>query len=447
MKWVKRGLWVATWGVWVWCGFGLARHLPMKAEVLCRLHFKDGETQLCFLDGGKEFATISAPKELGPSTIHVLDSTTGKVKRELAGPLTQEKSFNCSASPCSPHLVTNEGSRPGHVKVENANHLAIMDLRTGAWSRMPVEDDGLGVFHRRRPWCTCRSPEEDPVLTVVDLEAKKVLLEWKPMHGAWGRTQAGHAFFLGDDRIGIPITRKAVFGLTSKALEIWSLADPKKPPQVFENIEVPYGPEASFAGTRIAWGAFCQGTESTTEVFDVDLGRLILPKTQPKSDDLVRRFGRRPLSQDGRSVLFLSSDPGRAKLLEVETGKVIWKAAGNESAFIADGETDRFLVFEDWRFGLTETEEYLWNWAVRSLKDGSLLFRCWSPPFNPARYVSQDGTYFFVHKGHEIQRLPYRIDWPLLALCQTILALPLVMLWAGLRWRRKRRMRMASVAT
>jgi hypothetical protein len=33
------------------------------------------------------------------------------------------------------------------------------------------------------------------------------------------------------------------------------------------------------------------------------------------------------------------------------------------------------------------------------------------------------------------------VNWPLLALCQTILALPLVLLWAMLRWRR---MRMAS---
>jgi hypothetical protein len=34
----------------------------------------------------------------------------------------------------------------------------------------------------------------------------------------------------------------------------------------------------------------------------------------------------------------------------------------------------------------------------------------------------------------------------LLALCQTILALPLVLLWAGLKWRRRRRMRRLTVA-
>ena len=37
------------------------------------------------------------------------------------------------------------------------------------------------------------------------------------------------------------------------------------------------------------------------------------------------------------------------------------------------------------------------------------------------------------------------INYPLLALCQTILALPLILLWALLRWHRNRRFRLASV--
>lgn len=39
-----------------------------------------------------------------------------------------------------------------------------------------------------------------------------------------------------------------------------------------------------------------------------------------------------------------------------------------------------------------------------------------------------------------------KVNYPLLALCQTILALPLVLLWSGLRWRRKRRRRLARVS-
>jgi len=60
-----------------------------------------------------------------------------------------------------------------------------------------------------------------------------------------------------------------------------------------------------------------------------------------------------------------------------------------------------------------------------------LIFRQWGVPSNPTQAVLVD---------------PLPVNWPLLTLCQTILALPLILLWAALRWRRNRRLRLVSVS-
>src|SRR5262245_44330804 len=58
---------------------------------------------------------------------------------------------------------------------------------------------------------------------------------------------------------------------------------------------------------------------------------------------------------------------------------------------------------------------------------------------------SADGTKIVeYHEDACVRRFPPRVDWSLLAICQTILALPLVLLWTVLRWRRMRRTRLAN---
>jgi len=53
--------------------------------------------------------------------------------------------------------------------------------------------------------------------------------------------------------------------------------------------------------------------------------------------------------------------------------------------------------------------------------------------------VSADGHRLVDPKGNVYE--PSNANWPLLAICQTILALPLILLWLALLWRRKRRER------
>ena len=89
-----------------------------------------------------------------------------------------------------------------------------------------------------------------------------------------------------------------------------------------------------------------------------------------------------------------------------------------------------------------------WNWALRTdalrdLNTGALISR-YRPDAPDRTFTNSTGTMLVV--GSYVRELPPRVNWPLLALCQAILALPLVLTWLALRWRRKRRLRLAGAA-
>ena len=46
----------------------------------------------------------------------------------------------------------------------------------------------------------------------------------------------------------------------------------------------------------------------------------------------------------------------------------------------------------------------------------------------------------------KVYRARPQVNWPLLILCQSLLALPLLLTWLALPWRLKRRLRMAGAA-
>jgi len=439
MQWVRRGLWIAAWGVWIGLGFGLAHYLPKRATIVCRLDLAPEERPLCFLNGGADFATVTEGSENSPSVVHVWDVASGRLSRTVEGPLA-----GVSTPRSWPFVVTSNQFRPHRPAADHNEDVAILDLRSGAWTTLPVRDTDFAVFHRRRPWCISRAGDDGASeLTVIDLDAKRVLFRWRARDRAYGVASVGQPLFLGDDRVAIPVKRSPSLlqWREFQTLEIWWVTQSDRPPLVLEDLEVPYGAEASADGMRIAWSAFRERLDKRFEVFDVNLGRIIFPKDRPGPEEWVRHFGRRAaISSDGRSILNFGSNPGEDQLFDVDTEEVRWRAERNERAFITELESDRFLTFENWSFTLFGKEHELFNWVVRSLKDGSLLFRCWEAPFDPLQ-VPAAGGHFFVRKTNEIQLLPYRTDWRLLALCQSVLALPLILLWLALFWRRKRRER------
>ena len=97
--------------------------------------------------------------------------------------------------------------------------------------------------------------------------------------------------------------------------------------------------------------------------------------------------------------------------------------------------SDRSAVTEMWEFAAGAHRWEPITCAVRGRDDDRLCWRTWTAL--PER-ISSDGV-LWLTSDFNIFTVPSP-NWPLLALCQSILALPLILLWAMLRWRRKRRM-------
>jgi hypothetical protein len=91
---------------------------------------------------------------------------------------------------------------------------------------------------------------------------------------------------------------------------------------------------------------------------------------------------------------------------------------------------------------LSLAEKYLkddWRTIVMVERGtGAVFKRFWWTDFMKLEFESADGTLVAGNQGAIYHAPP--VNWPILALCQTILALPLIMLWAVLRWRRQRRL-------
>jgi hypothetical protein len=132
-------------------------------------------------------------------------------------------------------------------------------------------------------------------------------------------------------------------------------------------------------------------------------------------------------------------------LYELGDGRILWQQGLYEITTESNGP-DGFLVKEEWH---KLWEAWLPNLkyetlARRSLDDASLLYRTSAKIAVDPRNYNAARTLVVMSDG-AVHRLPLQTNWPLFALCQTILALPLILLWAMLRWRRNRRLRLASV--
>jgi len=80
------------------------------------------------------------------------------------------------------------------------------------------------------------------------------------------------------------------------------------------------------------------------------------------------------------------------------------------------------------------------------------MYRMFEPEIDftsPSRHVTRTsgkGGWSVDDEG-EVRRLPPLPNWPMLAFCQSVLAIPLIFLWLALLWRRKRRDRRLAGAT
>jgi len=165
------------------------------------------------------------------------------------------------------------------------------------------------------------------------------------------------------------------------------------------------------------------------------------------------RFGveKVALSASGRTVLTgqKSRYSTRYELIDAATGRSLWRPGDSEGVSTIDGMNE-FYVGEGWTIGLLNKllgGPLRVDWAtnsIRNLETGRTLRRYWWSSF-PVPWGSEGPGGLAVRHDGAVCRAPN--NWLLLSFCQAILALPIVLLWFALLWRRKRRLRrLAEVA-
>jgi hypothetical protein len=461
MRWLKRGLWLAAWGVWAWCGFGLYRELPRKLGTPLTVNPWKAKTWqdvtfVGFIGDTNRFVVIHKTTTSGgsdwgsPTQVGVYDAESGSLLLKVPGPRNSDLLWNDFYSPGHASIFAKVGpddSEPGAHR---------LDLESGKWHRVSQRSVASGGVHRTRPLVLLAEQGNDlrnvDRVVVVNWRTGRKVFARKLPSGA--RLEGQRAFFSGDgERVVIPLMEAGgLFGMGSEKsrVEVWRLAEP---PELEKTIvDAPIGLFPSFASGRVAF-SHPYGTP-TVDVYDLDDGRYVfsnMPRDQRPTEPVRSPGDWRPpvLSPSGKRVF----GGAPMTLWDADSGKVVWQAHAGEMAF-AEGRgrgraRDCIGVLEHWH-------GYWKNWfpnfqyrthAVYDLETGRLMHRV-APTdviIQPS-FWNAAGT-LAVSNHQEVYRLPLPVNWSLLSLCQSILALPLLLLWLALLWRRKRRERRLAGAT
>jgi hypothetical protein len=433
MKWLKRGLWTAAWGVWVWCGFGLARELPRDlGPVISQLPLRGDERVFGFLGDSEQIAL--SPKS-GDPEFQTYDARTGEKIRDFSFP----GYWRVSASP----EIRTHGVVHGTGDANDSNKaLHLVDLRTGVTTTLSDKKVFNVAFHPKRTWIAFResapAKDEPRSLVVVDWTTGAELFLRPPSPD---RLLVRKPAFLGDsNRLAVPTAPvpPGYQGQRSTDLEIWRIETPCVLEKVVRLPSV--GELMPSNSERIALRNSAR-KDGRVEVFALDSGRRLF--SAPVADIYDRSFLRHSsLSPNARSMLL--GDP--ASLWNVDDGSIRW-TSDEWTKFYRELPADAFSVWESWNHPWTHGLLANWNTvAVRDLDDGRLRFRCRARDASALPFRSSDGSLGMTRDG-AVHHRPFSVNFRVLALCQTILALPLILLWAVLRWRRSRRAGLVSASS
>jgi len=443
MKWLNRSLWLLAWSAWALLGFGLAHHLPRSlGPIVSRLPIGKGYFILGFV-GDTDLIAVQTPPQPGVAVRNysLFDARRGESVKQVHGPFAE--------AGLASH---REGLRHGVVFERELRFrplnptdpgLYVLDLladkRLDLWPDMVIEDV---VFHPRQPWvaATAGNIRGAPYRAAVfDLRAGKKLFDrWLDL--PW--TFKGNPVFIPDrDELVLPVTPSRPGTDQFLVVEVWKIGAPSKLASTHLNVPTYRSASVSDAGRLFFDGRLERKDASESSWNDVyDLAERQFLSSYPPTERTVETMRQRnahfpTISASGRTILRGSP----AALYEVGTGRILWQAGPHEE-LAAPSSQDVFLVSEHWG--------NLWRkWlpaldfeskAVRSRESGALLYR--TPgfestvmPFNS----NANGTLAVLSDG-TVRRLPLPINYLLLLLCQSILAVPLVIAWLIL-WRRKRR--------
>jgi len=435
MRWFKRGLWLLAWGVWAALSVGLYRELPRDlGPEICNVQ---SPTQtywvVGFVGASNDIAVIAKSEDPEATSINIVGAETGRVIRSTLGPRMEKYCGYSSGLARRGCLCAT--TLPHGVGADIERGLFLLDLRTMKWRTISSRSTVHVTIHPTRPWIVFveQTDQTKPggAVVLVDFEAGKetVVCTLPEDHSLDNRP-----FFIGaSDRLVVASFRTGPSdGVNDRRrMEIWKLL----PTPAFEKRlkQVPSGAFINCVDDgRLA---IYHPTDLTkVEVFDLLGERMLFTgSSRPYADQPKEPRGvRSALSSSGRSIL--GGDP--PLLWAVDDGRILWRPRPHERSLMSIADED-FEVLERWGSlwqGWLPSVKYS-TYAFRSHESGDLLFRLNGKARIEPYFWNAPKT-LAISIGGGVYRFPAQVNWPLLALCQTVLATPMVLLWAVLRWRK-----------
>lgn len=436
IRWLKRGLWLVAWSVWIWLGFGLYRELPRDlGPAIAKISVGKNVQDLGFIDDSN---LVALAIETGgdASTIAVVDVETGRRFSETPGPSLRDYIVSRHGNVFTRRLPKTE---PG----ANDLGLYMIDLKAPTWKRVSRRKANQISVHSERPWVVFTEAIEgegrrQPFYVVDFRSGKEIAVESGVPSSPW---QVDARFLPGTDRVFV-FTRhdRAHFreGET-KAAEIWRMADP--PVMEKRIVGISFGPWQTYSTTGMV--AFTESfRDADADVYDLYKGEYVF--SYPPLTDRTGAFasiGVWPtITLDGKRLI--AGDP--ATLWNLENKKAIWVPGQFDRS--SPGSLEHFQVTEWWSshwYKLAPKLSYK-TYSLRSMKDGSLYLRTSADLHGLATRMNKQKTLAIDAMTGDVYRLPLPANWKLLTLCQTILGLPLLLLWSVLYLLKRRRLRRAA---
>lgn len=487
MRSLKRIVWLLCWGTWVLLGIGLYRELPREiGPRVCKLQLpRDSHQLLGFVGPSNEFAVVSKTMSPYHTLVAVWNVETGSLIRKIYGPAMNDCFLPPTRTADSMMLLANnvpKPTEPGHLQ-----GLFLLDLAKGEWKKLSdaavtdaaIHPDGLSIctvspFDSGRKGATGLMIDFQPFDGGIcrGIECKQVL-------GRPAVIDGDFVALTGDDlrthfqKPSADLTTSPRPGAAMVAALKQSMSGNTTSKRVLPGTVLPFPPRGSdelppnIKKGKVEFLRF-GGSKITTSKLDF----AELPQAPPYTPDGSLVYGDRELplwmarfGLIGMAVVDRSSreddsldDNGwnrwssritatngpmafcqNNSLWNVDERKLVWRARPYETVdYSAGGDS----------FGVVERWDGIWaDWfpklafatrSVRKLHDGSLIVRTADQVLPPTHQWNAAGT-LAVGSDGTVYRLPFKVNLTLLAICQAILAAPLVMVWVIVRWRRRRR--------
>jgi hypothetical protein len=466
MKRLALVLWLVAWSGWLWLGFGLHRELPRsRGPVVCRIPVGGVGGILGFVRNS-DFVAVEEwiDRPVHRANVVVFDAKTGIRQREGPMPLP----LGAADTYMSPQEARLQSIRThgwvfgAREDVRHSTILHAVNVMTQDWRPLSPGPIVYVAVHPTRAWVAIvegHSPTKVDRVVVVDFHTGRRLFSLRI--GAGIAATNPPFFHASRDVLVLPFQSRERLkaGRSEHVFEVWRIADPPVLEETVEDVGAFRWPFSVSATGRLRYEGNLRkedGVFKHYDVYDFNERRYLTtspPSEQPAANDgkfsyTVSALFSPAISPSGKTVLRFGRETNELNakgnkfkpqsIYEVGTGRILWRTHPFESVTNSHGEDD-FLVEEKWH--------ELWaKWfpnlkfetvACRSLEDGSLINRTAAEKPIQSRFSNVSRTLIAFSDGR-VHRLPFLVDWNLLALCQTILALPLILLWAVLRLRRRR---------